>query len=121
MRAARVRFIALLLFGVAISPLVDPSPRLQGQEPRRRQLAVTGGTELRAWDAQVDRMVRSGELQLRLDREDTLIAGRRHLRFTQMVNGVPVYGGEVARQTDEKGVTVSIFGTVYEGIDISTR
>ena len=65
-------------------------------------------------------MIRSQELQLRLDREDTLMTGRRHTRFTQMVNGVPVYGADVARQTDEKGLTISIFGNVYEGIDIST-
>jgi Zn-dependent metalloprotease len=121
MRAARVRFFAALLFIGALASLTGPSAGVQGQERRRTQLAVTGGAELRAWDAQVDRMVRSGELELRLDREDTLMAGRRHMRFTQMVNGVPVYGGEIARQTDEKGVTVSIFGTVYEGVDISTR
>ena len=66
-------------------------------------------------------MVRSGQLEMRLEREDTLMPGRKHMRFTQMVNGVPVYGADVARQIDEKGLTVSIFGTVYEGIDISTE
>ena len=65
-------------------------------------------------------MVRSGQLEVRLEREDTLMPGRRHVRFTQLVKGVPVYGADVARQIDEKGVTVSIFGTVYDGIDIST-
>ena len=66
-------------------------------------------------------MARGGQLAMRLEREDTLMPGRRHARFTQMVNGVPVYGADVARQIDEKGLTVSIFGTVYEGIDISTE
>jgi len=36
------------------------------------------------------------------------------------VNGVSIYGADVARQTDEKGLTVSIFGDVYEGVSIST-
>ena len=65
-------------------------------------------------------MVRSGQLEVRLEREDTLMPGRKHVRFSQLVNGVPVYGADVARQIDEKGVTVSIFGTVFEGMDIST-
>jgi bacillolysin len=121
MKTARRRFIAGLLFVLAISPIAGPHARVQGQERRHTQLAAVGGGELRAWDAQVDRMIRSGELELRLDREDTLIAGRRHVRFAQTVDGVRVYGGDVARQTDERGLTVSIFGTVYEGIGIPTR
>jgi bacillolysin len=120
MRDARMRSIAAVLFVVALSLGARPAAGLQGQERRRIGLAAVGGADLRAWDAQVDRMIRGGELQLRLEREDTLMPGRRHARFTQMVNGVPVYGADVARQTDEKGLTVSIFGTVYEGIDIPT-
>jgi len=120
MRAARLKFFAALVVA-AVWSIAGPSRGVQGQESRRTQLAAVGGAELRAWDAQVDRMARSGELQIRLDREDTLIAGRRHTRFTQMVNGVPVHGGDVARQTDQQGVTLSIFGTVYEGINISTE
>ena len=37
-------------------------------------------------------MVRSGELEVRLEREDTLMPGRKHVRFTQLVKGVPVWG-----------------------------
>ena len=121
MRAARVKVVAGVLFVVAASIAGGSSRGLQGQERRRTQLAAVGGGELRSWDAQVDRMVRSGELQMRLDREDTMIAGRRHVRYTQTVNGVPVYGGDVARQTDARGVTLSIFGTLYEGVDVSTE
>ena len=66
-------------------------------------------------------MIRDGLLELRLDRDDTLIAGRKHLRFTQTVNAVPVYGGDVARQTDANGMTISLFGTLHDGINISTE
>jgi Zn-dependent metalloprotease len=115
-----VRSVAAVLFVIALSMSAGPSVGLQGQERRRVGLAAVGGADLRVWDTQVDRMIRGGELQLRLEREDTLMPGRRHTRFTQMVNGVPVYGGDVARQSDDKGLTVSIFGTVYEGVDVST-
>jgi bacillolysin len=97
------------------------TPTLQGQEPRTNRVAAVIASELRGWDAQVDRMVREGSLQLRLDREDTQIEGRRHRRYTQMVRGVPVYGGDIVRQTDAAGITVSVFGTLYEGINISTE
>jgi len=66
------------------------SPKLRGQEPRLRQIAAVTPAELRTWDSQVDRMIRSRELEMRLDREDTLIAGRRHTRYTQTVNGIPI-------------------------------
>ena len=109
--------VTCALLGAA---LIAPSPPLRGQGARLQQITAVAPGELRTWDSQVDRMIRSQELQLRLDREDTLMAGRRHTRFTQMVDGVPVYGADVARQTDETGLTVSIFGSLYEGIDIST-
>ena len=105
---------------VFATALVSSPSRLRGQEPGLRQIAAVTPAELRPWDSQVDRMIRSRELEMRLDREDTLMAGRRHTRYTQTVNGVSIYGADVARQTDEKGLTVSIFGDVYEGVSIST-
>jgi bacillolysin len=120
MRAARRSVVtaALVLIAAAASA---PRKTVQGQETHSRQIAAVAGSELRTWDTQVDRMVRSGTLQVRLEREDTLIQGRKHTRFSQLVNGVPVYGGDLTRQTDEQGVTLSVFGTLYEGIDIPTR
>ena len=120
MRAARrsVATAALVLIAAAASA---PRKTVQGQETHRRQIAAVTGSELRTWDTQVDRMVRSGTLQVRLEREDTLIEGRKHTRFSQLVNGVPVYGGDLTRQTDEQGLTLSVFGTLYEDIDIPTR
>ena len=100
--------------------LITSSPPLRGQGPRLRQIAAVTASDLRSWDGQVDRMIRSRELELRLEREDTLIAGRSHTRYQQTVNGVPIYGANVARQTDEKGLTVSIFGDLYEGVNVPT-
>src|SRR5688500_2569555 len=108
---------SLALLGLAI---LIASPRLRGQEPRVRQVTAVTPGDLRTWDSQMDRMIRSRELEVRRDREDTLMPGRRHTRYTQTVKGVPVYGADIVRQTDEKGLTVSIFGTLHEGVDIPT-
>jgi Zn-dependent metalloprotease len=108
---------SLAVLGLAI---LISSPPIRGQEPRVRQVTAVTAGDLRTWDGQVDRMIRSRELEVRLDREDTLIPGRRHTRYTQMVKGVPIYGADIARQTDEKGLTISIFGTLHEGVDIPT-
>ena len=104
----------------AATALITSSPPLRGQETRLRQIAAVTPADLRTWDSQVDRMIRSRELEMRLEREDTLIPGRRHTRYMQTVNGVPIYGADVARQTDEKGLTVSIFGDLYEGVNVAT-
>jgi bacillolysin len=114
----RVRVAAV---GLALSIVgVSRHPTVQGQEPRMVRVAAVTSSDLRSWDAHVDRLIRTGALELRQERQDTLVAGRRHLRFTQMVDGVPVYGADLARQSDGNGVTVSMFGTLYEGIAIST-
>jgi thermolysin len=100
--------------------LLAPAAPLRGQGARPQHITAVTAAELRSWDGQVDRMIRSRQLEARLDREDTLIAGRRHTRFRQMVDGVPVYGADVSRQTDERGLTISIFGTVYDAVEIDT-
>jgi Zn-dependent metalloprotease len=83
-------------------------------------VAATGGTELRDWEARVDARERAGELRLRRMDQDTLLPQRTHHRFTQLYKGVPVYGGDVARQM-EGTRTVSLFGTLYDGIDLDVR
>jgi thermolysin len=112
-----------LLVGIvatAATALITSSPPLRGQEPRMQRIVAVTAADLRTWDSQVDRMIRSRELELRLEREDTLIPGRRHTRYLQTVNGVPIYGADIARQTDEKGLTASIFGDLYEGVKVAT-
>jgi bacillolysin len=45
------------------------------------------------------------------------LPARRHERFGQTYHGIPVWGADVARQT-EAGATVSIFGQLYGDITI---
>jgi len=73
--------------------------------------------ELRQWDGRIDRMLRDDDLVVRRVFPDTKVAGRSHERADQRYRGVPVFGGDVVRQIDG-GQTVSVFGTIYEGIDL---
>ena len=68
-------------------------------------------------DTLVDRMMRDGELRVRLERNDTLVAGHRIEQLAQYYRGSRVWGGDVSRQFDGTG-TVSVFGTVYQGIEL---
>jgi Zn-dependent metalloprotease len=72
---------------------------------------------MRDSDNLVDRMVRAGELRVRLERNDTLVAGHRIEQLEQYYRGSRVWGGDVTRQLDGTS-TVSLFGTVYQGIDV---
>ena len=87
--------------------------------PRQRTFAVTADLALRQADTLVDRLARTNGLRLRVVQPDTLLPGRVHQRFLQHHDGLPVHGGEIARQLDG-GLTVSVFGTLYEGIDVDT-
>jgi thermolysin len=93
--------------------------------PTRAQQPVSGRVtisprsldELRAATPLVDGMRRSGELRRRSTREDPLVRGRIHERFDQYYRGVRVFGADVAQQLNG-GQIVSLFGNVYEGIDL---
>jgi len=84
---------------------------------RAARVGATAGETLGDWTARVERLLAAGELAPRLVREDTMIAGRRHERLQQLHHGVPVFGGELVRQTDG-AATLTVFGTLYEGIDV---
>ena len=76
-------------------------------------------TELRAQDSRVDRMVRRGDLRVRAPRTDKLVPGRRIERTDQYLRGVRVFGADVTRQL-AGGQTVSVFGTIYDDLNIDT-
>ena len=97
-----------------------------GQEPAERlameiraMSATTDVSELRRLDALVDAMARTDELVPASRQADRHMPGRVHESFMQYHQGVPVHGGGVSRQLSE-GVTVSIFGTIHQGIDLDT-
>ena len=50
---------------------------------------------------------------------DASLEGRTHEYLAQYHAGVPVHGAGVSRQLDAAGVTVSLFGTLYQGIDVN--
>jgi len=90
-------------------------PRTVHAQIRASSIQAMDAAAIRQWDSTIDRMVRSGELRVRRTDEDTLVAGRTHERLSQVYKGVPVYGGELTRQTDN-GLTVSLFGTIYNNV-----
>src|SRR5712664_2138636 len=59
--------------------------------------ADAGG--LRAVDAQVDALLRSGALRLRGTERDAMLSDRRQERLDQYVRGVRIVGGDLTRQS----------------------
>ena len=74
------------------------------------------------WSDRVDVLLTSRDLAVRLVRADALIPGRRHERLAQLHRGVPVFGGELIRQSDASG-PLTVFGTFHEGValDVTPR
>ena len=72
----------------------------------------------RAWDTRTQSMLRTGELRIRQRRDDTLIPGHVVERADQYYRGVRVHGADISRQLDDHGVVLSVFGNLYEGIDM---
>jgi thermolysin len=108
----KVLIKVLLVVFCAVSALAEDGA------PRRVEATRPG--EIRDWDARLEARLRVGELRVRRVDQDTLLPARQHYRLTQLHKGVPVYGGEISRQM-EGDRTISIFGTLYEGIDIEPR
>ncbi len=118
MRVLRLLFASAVLTSIVLFGPVGQ--RLRAQSSRARTVSATSFSDLRTWDAAIDRMKRDDLLRVRRTVDDTMMPGRVHERLEQFYRGVRVYGGDVARQTD-RGLTVSIFGTLYEGIDLDVR
>lgn len=104
---------AAALAAIAISTL-RAAPQTH---PGLARVAPASIADLRAWDGRIDAMVRSGELRVRQVRDDAVLPGRTHERAEQYYRGVRVYGADVARQI-AAGQTVSVFGVLYDGIDV---
>ena len=86
----------------------------------RRAVAVSDSRSLRAWDSQITRMLRDGQLRSRGEAADQMIEGRSYERLDQIHRGVRVFGGELVRQA-HGGQTVSVFGDLYAGIRIDVE
>ncbi len=115
---ARRSAIAAVAALAALSIYLMPTA---AQQPSRGRVTIAPAStaEVRDWAPRIDSLRRSGELRLRIRRDDPLIVGRAHERYDQYYRGVRVYGGDVAEQLNG-GQVVSAFGNVYEGIDIDS-
>ena len=114
-----------LVLTVVLAGFAAPVMRPRGlAQERPGAVSISAGyhttaAEWRRWDTLVDTMARTGDLVTMSRRSDRAVAGRAHEYLAQYVAGVPVQGAGVSRQLD-RGVAVSLFGTVYDGIDIET-
>ena len=120
MRTAPRFAIASALVGIA---LVTTGRSTTTQEPGVATIAAGHAADLdtlRQWDATVDGMARTGDLVAVSHLNDASIDGRTHEYLAQYHAGVPVFGGGVSRQLDAGGVTVSLFGTLHQGLDVDT-
>ena len=101
----------------AAAALAVPVVGLAGQAPAGRLETATEArlTELRRTDELVDALTRTDELAQVSRTPDRHLSERVHQGFMQYHEGVPVLGGGVSRQL-AAGVTVSVFGTLNEGI-----
>lgn len=105
----------LAVFGMGMMQGPAPDPR-----PRMSAVAATSRAAISEWDQRIGALTGRGELRVRSTTEDTMLAGRTHTRFEQLHKGVRVWGGEIVRQDDAAG-TLSVFGNLYEGIDLEAR
>ena len=117
----RVRILPLSALAACLILSATLSPPVRGQAiaNQRRVSISASAVGARAWTARVDAMLRTGELRVRQRSDDTLLAGRVHERSDQYYRGVRVFGADVARQL-RNGVAESVFGTMYDGIDVDT-
>ena len=81
------------------------------------QVAAVQPADRDDWASRVQAMVAAGRLRARRTQADTLVPGRRHTRLAQLHRGVPVLGAEIVVQEDGAR-TVSVLGSLFEGIDI---
>jgi Zn-dependent metalloprotease len=99
------------------------SSHLSGQAPiengRSVALAASDDTLPAALD-RVDAMLTGGQLNISSLDDDTLIPGRAFERLSQFHEGLPVFGGEIARQMDGRAI-VSVTGRLYEALDVDVN
>jgi bacillolysin len=112
-----VRRISWLAAAAALAVLLTTSSSALAPQSAAR-LSATDRAALTAWNAQIDQMQRAGDMRVASWEADDQIGGRAHQRLRQFYRGIPVFGGDVAVQT-EGGTPVSIFGTVYQGINVN--
>ena len=95
-------------------------PRSSAQRVSVLRIQPTAVEDIRAWASDLASRERAGDLLIRETRNDDLVPGRLHERFDQFFRGVRVSGGDISRQSD-RGLTVSLFGVLFDGIDLDVE
>jgi bacillolysin len=117
----RVRAFSATLIAISALSVLLATPPIHGQVPEagrgRTTIRTETNAERRAWASRIDSMLRSGELRVRQAHDDPMMPDRTHERADQYYRGVRVFGADITRQL-RSGATESIFGTLYEGIDV---
>jgi thermolysin len=111
---------ALAILAVLSAAFLTPAHPAAQAGAGRRAVTASRGRDVRAWDAQVTRMLRGGQLRSRGEEADLLMEGRTHERLDQYHQGVRVFGGELVRQADG-GQTISVYGVIYAGVRVNAE
>jgi thermolysin len=107
-----VSAIAGLLLGHARAQTTEEHPSLV-------RVGATDTSTLRAWAGPLASMLRTRELVVYSTEPDGAIPGRVHERLAQYYRGVRVFGANLTRQSGA-GTTISLFGSVYDNVDLDT-
>jgi Zn-dependent metalloprotease len=83
----------------------------------RQAISAVDLSTLRPWDVAIDRQLRTGDLRTYRTRPHAWLPGRSSERLAQFYRGIPVHGADLNRQTTG-GITTSVFGTLFTGIDL---
>ncbi len=112
---------AAVLFSLALLAAIAPGEAQAQAGPSVREFAVTSEPDaifdLVRLEARISELERDGALRLLPSRVDRHLPGRVQQSLRQIHRGVPVYGGGVVRQLRD-GVTLSVFGSLHEDIDL---
>ena len=71
--------------------------------------------------ARVAALVRRGSLSVARVQDDLDFPGHRHVRLDQRVAGVRVFGAQLVQQLDADGRTLSVSGSIDEGLTLDVR
>lgn len=103
---------------VVAMALLSQTPVAVQEHLGRQAISAVDLSTLRAWDVAIDRQLRTGEIRTYRTRPNAWLPGQRSERLAQYYLGIPVHGADLNRQTDE-GITTSVFGTLFTGIDLN--
>src|SRR6185436_20506117 len=118
-RGERMRSATPTRIGVVVLAALAATTAVGGSTGPQH-VAVVASDQLLDWDVSIGRMEDQGLLRVSQVRTDTLLPDRQHVRLAQFHGGVPVWGGELVRQSN-RDQAVSVFGTLYDDVVVNTR